>query len=360
MTGSGFPSLTGVIGGIAPPDPLLLEKAQQRLNSLTKPTGSLGRLESLAAKYFAIASGEIPLSLSPAVYVFAADHGVSEERVSAYPREVTAQMVRNFLGGGAAVNVLARLHGARLTVVDVGVDAEFEEHPDLVRAKVRCGSRNLVREAAMTPSELSAALQTGIDLATSAHNYGSSIVVVGEMGIGNTTAASAITAVLLQRATGEVTGRGAGLTDAGRNNKLNVIRRSLRRHFPESVGAPEPLEILRCVGGLEIAAMTGFILSAARHRMPVMLDGFISTAAAAIAYSLCPAVREYLFAGHCSQEPGHRYLLRHLELQPILTLDMRLGEGTGAILALPVLESALHLFAEMATFSSAGVSTAAE
>lgn len=358
MTSTESPLLKDVIGGIAPPDPLLLDKAQQRLNSLTKPIGSLGRLESLATKYFAIVSGHIPPSLNPAVYVFAADHGVTEERVSAYPREVTTQMVCNFLHGGAAINVLARLHGARLTVVDVGVDAQFEEHPDLVRAKVRCGSRNMLREAAMTPAELSAAFQVGIDLATSAHNNGYSIVVVGEMGIGNTTAASAITAVLLQRPVGEVTGRGAGLNDAGRNNKLNVIRRSLRRHFSESGGVPGPLEVLRCVGGLEIAAMTGFVLGAARHRVPVVLDGFISTAAAAIGCALCPAAREYLFAGHCSQEPGHRYLLRYLELQPILTLDMRLGEGTGAVLALPVLESALRLFTEMATFSSAGVSTA--
>jgi nicotinate-nucleotide--dimethylbenzimidazole phosphoribosyltransferase len=307
---------------------------------------------------FAIFSGNIPRPLRRAVYVFAADHGVTQEGVSAYPREVTAQMVRNFIRGGAAINVLARLHDVELTVVDVGVDAEFEDAPGLAKMKVRSGSRNLLREPAMTHEELAAALEAGIRLAESARQKGQHLVAVGEMGIGNTTAASAIAALLTKRQIAEVTGCGAGLDLVGRNRKLHVIRRSLKRHFGVSMETPEPLEILRCVGGLEIAAMTGFILSVASNRLAVVCDGFISTSAAAVAYAIEPEVSAYLLAGHCSEEPGHRHLLRHIGVTPILNLGMRLGEGTGAVLAMPLIESSVRLFDEMATFSSAGVSKA--
>jgi nicotinate-nucleotide--dimethylbenzimidazole phosphoribosyltransferase len=351
-------SLAEVIGGITSCQPAYAKEAQLRLDSLTKPIGSLGRLEAIAAQAYSIFAAQMPPSLRKAVYVFAADHGVTEEGVSAYPREVTAQMVRNFLAGGAAINVLARLHGADLTVVDIGVDAEFEEAPGLCRVKVRSGSRNLHREAAMTSEELDRALEAGIRLALIAKEKGQHLVAVGEMGIGNTTAASAITAMLTRQSIGRVTGCGAGLDAGGRNRKLHVIRRSIKLHFGASQSNAEPLEILRCVGGLEIAAMTGFMLGAAAERIAVVCDGFISTAAAAIAYALAPPVREYLFAGHCSEEPGHRNLLDYIGIQPILDLGMRLGEGTGAVLAMPVIESACHLFSEMATFSSARVSGA--
>ncbi|MGB8029137.1 MAG: nicotinate-nucleotide--dimethylbenzimidazole phosphoribosyltransferase [Terracidiphilus sp.] len=349
-------SLADVVASIKRCDERYGAEARNRLNNLTKPIGSLGRLEALAAQMFSIFSGNIPLPLRRGAYVFAADHGVTAEGVSAYPREVTAQMVRNFLNGGAAINVLAKLNGAELTVVDVGVDAEFEDAPGLERAKVRRGSRNMRREPALSREELAAAIEVGIRMASRAGEKGQHLVAVGEMGIGNTTSASAIASLVTRLPLGEVTGRGAGLDVAGRNRKLNIVRRSLKEHFDGATESPEPLEILRCVGGLEIAAMTGFILSAAARRMAVVCDGFISTAAAALAFNIAPEVKDYLLAGHCSEEPGHRHLLKHIGLSPILNLGMRLGEGTGAVLAMPLIESSVRIFAEMATFSSAGVS----
>jgi nicotinate-nucleotide--dimethylbenzimidazole phosphoribosyltransferase len=218
----------------------------------------------------------------------------------------------------------------------------------------------MLREAAMTEEELAAALEVGIRLAQGAKAKGQHLVAVGEMGIGNTTAASAIAAALTKQSVDVLTGAGTGIDSTQKNHKCRVIEESLRLHFGFMEISPNALEVLRCVGGLEIAAMTGFILGAAANRIAVVCDGFISTAAAAVAYGIAPDVREYLFAGHCSEEPGHRYLLRYIGLTPILSLGMRLGEGTGAVLAMPVIESSLHLFAEMATFSSAGVSTASE
>lgn len=358
MTQALSSSLASVIEGIKRCDSRHAAEAQRRLDSLTKPIGSLGQLEAVAVQMFSIFSGILSLPLRRGVLVFTADHGVTDEGVSAYPREVTAQMVRNFLEGGAAINVLARLHDAELTVVDVGVDAEFEESPGLYRAKVRRGSRNMLRGPALTHEELTAAMEIGIRLAHIAHNKGQHLVAVGEMGIGNTTSASAITSALTKQSIDEVTGRGAGLDAAGRNHKLGILKRSLQRHFGVADATPDPMDILRCVGGLEIAAMTGFILSAASNRMAVVCDGFISTAAAAVAYAIAPEVGECLFAGHCSEEPGHRHLLRYIGLTPILNLGMRLGEGTGAVLAMPLIESSVRLFTEMATFSSAGVSGA--
>jgi nicotinate-nucleotide--dimethylbenzimidazole phosphoribosyltransferase len=355
-----LPSLAGLAAGIEPIDSRYFAEAQHRLDSLTKPIGSLGRLEAIAAQIFSIFSGRIPVPLRRAVYVFAADHGVTAEGVSAYPREVTAQMVRNFLAGGAAINVLARLHDVQLEVVDVGVDAEFEDAPGLCRMKVRRGSGNMLREPALTAENLQVAMEAGMRKADSAKNRGQTLVAVGEMGIGNTTSASAIAAVLTKRKVADVTGCGTGLDQAARNHKLNVLRRSLKKHFGSLEEAPEPLEILRCVGGLEVAAMTGFILRAAANRTAIVCDGFISTAAAAIAHAIAPEVGGYLLAGHCSEEPGHRHLLRHMGLSPILKLEMRLGEGTGAVLAMPLIGSSVRLFTEMATFSSAGVSTASE
>lgn len=355
MTAAKTPALDEIIGQIEPCNRRYRTAAETQLNSLTKPVGSLGRLEEMAAQMFSIFEGKIPAPLHRAAYVFAADHGVVDEGVSAYPRQVTAQMVRNFLNGGAAINVLARLHQANLTVVDMGVDAEFKDAPGLVQMKVRQGSHNMKHEAAMTHEELSAAIETGIRLASSSKARGEHVVAIGEMGIGNTTAASAVATMLTQRSVAEVTGRGTGLDSDGRNRKLNVIRRSLRLHFGNETTA-EPLEVLRCVGGLELAAITGFVLAAAANRVAIVCDGFISTAAAAVAYAIAPNVKDYLFAGHSSEEPGHRFLLQFIGIWPILNLGMRLGEGTGAVLAMPVIESAVRLFNEMATFSSAGVS----
>lgn len=358
--------LRAVAASIAPPGPRYLEQARRHLDRLTKPLGSLGRLEDVAAQVVAIRSGKVDLPLSKAVYVFAADHGIVRAGVSAYPPEVTAQMVRNFLSGGAAINVLARQHGAELTVVDVGVDAELEDAPGLRRAKVRRGSRNFLDEPAMTHREMADAFKVGFAASEEARSRERHLVAVGEMGIGNTTPASAITAMLTHQAPAEVTGRGAGLDETGRSSKVNVIRQALHKHFGGGQGDgrnhehdyKDPLEILRRVGGLEIAAMVAFILGAARNRQVILCDGFISTAAAAIAYAISPPVRDYLLAGHRSEEPGHGYLLRFMDLYPLLLLNMRLGEGTGAVLAMPIVESALRLYAEMATFESAGVSGA--
>jgi nicotinate-nucleotide--dimethylbenzimidazole phosphoribosyltransferase len=338
----------------APPDSYLAE-ARTHLDMLTKPLGSLGRLEDLAAQLFVIRQGLLESPLRKAVYVFAADHGITAEGVSAYPAEVTRQMVLNFLSGGAAINVLARLNQVEVSVVDIGVDADLSGHAGLAHYKVRRGSRNMLHEPAMTEEELTAALSAGLTLAESAFAKGHNLIAVGEMGIGNTTAASVLTAALTGQPPNLVTGRGTGLDGEAYAHKCRIVEEVLDRHFAQPAG---PREILRCAGGLEIAAMTGMILGAARRRIAIVMDGFISTAAAAIACAVAPAVRPYLFAGHRSQEPGHRVLLAHLEMEPILDLDMRLGEGTGAVLAMPILEAAMRLFLEMATFASAGVSGA--
>ncbi len=333
-----------------------LAQAQLHLDQLTKPIGSLGRLESMAAQLFCIYDGALPAALQMSAWVFAADHGVTEEGVSAYPRDVTAQMVHNFLAGGAAIHVLCHLHRVPLTVVDVGVDGAFAPDPRLVRAKLRAGSRNFAREPAMSHDELRVAVELGARLAREASRRGDHVVAVGEMGIGNTTSAAALTAGLLRRPVADVVGRGTGLDDAGLARKRSVVERALQLHFANA--AVTPTDLLRCVGGLEIAAVVGFILSAAECRMAVVIDGFIATAAAALAVASVPTTRDFLFAGHRSEEPGHTHLLEYLRLEPILGLQMRLGEATGAVLALPILSSAAHLFTSMATFASAGVSSA--
>jgi nicotinate-nucleotide--dimethylbenzimidazole phosphoribosyltransferase len=334
-----------------------LAEARAHLDSLTKPLGSLGRLEDLAAQWFAICEGRFPATLNKSVYVFAADHGITAEGVSAYPSQVTQQMVLNFLAGGAAINVLARLNQVEVNVVDVGVDADLSGHAGLIQRKVRRGSRNMLREAAMSDPELEAALAVGRALAEAAYAQSRNLIAVGEMGIGNTTAASVMTAALTGLPASLVTGKGTGVESEAYAHKCRVVESVVSRHFSEK---PSPREILRRGGGLEIAAMTGLMLGAAQRKIAIVVDGFISTAAAAIACGLEPDVRPFLFAGHRSQEPGHRVLLAHLEMEPILDLDMRLGEGTGAVLAMPILEAAMRLYQEMATFTSAGISGATE
>ena len=330
-------------------------RAVTRLNSLTKPLGSLGRLEEIAARLVAIREQERPRFAKKAIFTLAADHGVTDEGVSAYPKAVTQQMVLNFLAGGAAINVLARHGGIDVVVVDIGVDGDLSGTSGLVSRKVARGSRNMAREAAMSEVELNAALRVGVDLVAWAEKQGHTLIGTGEMGIGNTTAASAITSVLTGRPVAQVTGRGTGLDEPGLKRKIEVIERALAVNLPK---ASDPLDVLQKVGGLEIAGLTGLIIGAASRRIPVVMDGFISTSAAAIACALEPKVRQFLFAGHRSSEPGHAALLEFIGETPLLELQMRLGEGTGAALAMTLIEAAAKVFDEMATFSSAGVSEA--
>jgi nicotinate-nucleotide--dimethylbenzimidazole phosphoribosyltransferase len=327
------------------------------LDQLTKPQGSLGRLEEIAARLVSIQQSSRPSCDGKAVYVFAGDHGVVAEGVSAYPQEVTTQMVLNFINGGAAVNVLARTVGAGVVVVDMGVAGDFAPAPGLVQAKVRRGTRNFLREPAMTRAEMFAAISTGLRLAQQASDEGRKILAIGEMGIGNTTSASAITAAITKADPDQVTGAGTGVANDARRHKVDVVRRAVAMHAKELA---DPLALLACLGGYEIAAMTGMVLGAAARRMAVVIDGFISTSAAAVAFLLAPACRDYMLAGHASQEPGHRILLDYMELDPLLNLNLRLGEGSGAVLAFPIVEAALRVYNEMATFASAGVSQKAE
>jgi nicotinate-nucleotide--dimethylbenzimidazole phosphoribosyltransferase len=329
------------------------ERAVVRLNSLTKPLGSLGHLEVIAARLVEIREEEFPDCSKKVIFTLAADHGVTAEGVSAYPKAVTRQMVLNFLSGGAAINVLCRQFGIEVVIVDIGVDADTDGLDGLVQLKIRKGTNNMATGPAMIRAEACLALQAGIALSDRAHREGKKLVGMGEMGIGNTTAASALAAVFCGKQVAEVTGKGTGLDDAALRRKIDIIDRSLRLNRPD---ASDPIDVLSKVGGLEIAGLAGLALGAATHRIPVVIDGFISTAAAAVAVAIEPRVKGFLFASHRSSEPGHEALLRSLGLEPFLRLDMRVGEGTGAALAMPILEASVNLLKQMATFSSAGVS----
>ena len=338
---------------IQPTDLRLLAQAQARLDRLTKPIGSLGRLEELAARYVMITGEMKPAVPRGAVFTFAADHGVTAEGVSAYPSAVTPQMVLNFLRGGAGVNVLARHAGIEVRVVDIGVAFDFEAAPELIHRKVMPGTKNLLVESAMSPIQAEQALQVGIELATEAALQGIGLIGTGEMGIGNTTASSAIAAVMTRRPVSEVTGRGTGIDDASHLRKIDVIQRALDLHRLDSANA---LKILASVGGLEIGGLAGLMLGAAAARIPVVLDGFIAGAAALIAVGLQPRCKDYLIASHRSVERGHEVILNHLGLKPLFDLDLRLGEGTGACLGMSLVFAAIKIFTEMATFDEAGVS----
>ncbi len=346
-------SLQEVCGRIQPLDTALREQAQARLDRLTKPLGSLGRLEELAAQYVAITGEVKPTIPRGVVFTFAADHGVALEGVSAYPREVTPQMVLNFLRGGAGVNVLARHAGVDVRVVDIGVDYEFGTVPGLFDRKIMNGTRNLSVEPAMTGSQAEQALMVGIELATDAVREGVGLIGTGEMGIGNTTPSAAITAVMTGRPVAEVTGRGTGIDDSGHARKVAVIQQALDLHRPDRT---DPLDVLAKVGGVEIGGLAGLILGAAAARVPVVLDGFIAGAAALIAVGLQPRCLEYLIASHRSVERGHAAIFDHLALKPLLDLDLRLGEGTGACLGIDLVCAAIKIYTEMATFGEAGVS----
>jgi nicotinate-nucleotide--dimethylbenzimidazole phosphoribosyltransferase len=329
------------------------ERAVARLNSLTKPLGSLGRLEEIAARLVLIREEEFPKCSNKVIFTLAADHGVTEEGVSAYPKTVTRQMVLNFLSGGAAINVLCRQFRIEVVVVDIAVDGDTSELHGLVQMKLARGTKNMARGPAMTRAEAYNALEAGIALAKRASYDEKNLIGTGEMGIGNTTAASAIAAVLCGKPAAEVTGKGTGLDDRAFAHKISIIEQSLLVNQPD---ATDPVDVLAKVGGFEIGGMAGLMLGAAARRIPVVIDGFISTAAAAIAVAIDPRVKAFLFASHRSSEPGHGALLQFIGLEPFLHLDMHLGEGTGAALAMPLMESSVKLLKEMATFSSAGVS----
>jgi len=337
---------------ITPVNPDLLQQAQERLDNKTKPPGSLGRLEEFARRMAAISGTEEPDLAKKVVFTFAADHGVVEEGVSLYPKEVTTQMVFNFLAGGAGVNVLARHSGAEVRVVDVGVDHDFGDTPGMLHRKVARGTRNFTKGAAMTREEMVAALQVGIDLADQCRAEGVGLVGTGEMGIGNTTPSSAIIAVISGLSVREVTHRGTGIGDAALVNKIRVIEEGVALNKPDP---QDPLDVLAKVGGLEIAAIAGLVLGCAANSIPVVIDGFISTAGALIASELHPNVRDYIFAAHQSVEIGHRFMLERIGVRPILDLDFRLGEGTGAALAMGLIEAGVKVMKEMATFEQAGV-----
>ena len=341
------------IGRIQPTDARLLAQAQARLDRLTKPIGSLGRLEELAARYVMITGEMKPKVPRGVVFTFAADHGVTVEGVSAYPSAVTPQMVLNFLRGGAGVNVLARHVGIDVRVVDIGVAFDFEAAPGLIHKKVMPGTKNLLVESAMDTTQAEQALQVGIEMAAEAAQEGIGLIGTGEMGIGNTTASSAIVAVMTGRPVSEVTGRGTGIDDASHARKIDVIQRALDNHQLDSTNA---MEVLAKVGGLEIGGLAGLMLGAAAARIPVVLDGFIAGAAALIAVGLQPHCKDYLIASHRSVERGHQAILDHLGLKPLFDLDLRLGEGTGACLGMSLVFAAIKILTEMATFDEAGVS----
>jgi nicotinate-nucleotide--dimethylbenzimidazole phosphoribosyltransferase len=337
---------------IPPLDTAAAEAAQAHQLQLTKPAGSLGRLEAIAIQMAGITGNLLPEIRQRAVVVMAADHGVTVEGVSAYPAAVTPQMVHNFLEGGAAINILARQAGAEMLVVDIGVNADLS-HPRLLSRKVASGTTNMAQGPAMTRDQVSRAISVGIEVVETLVERGIDLIAIGEMGIGNTTAASALTAVLADVPVAQVVGRGTGITDEQLAHKIQVIERALAQNRPDR---DDPLAVLAQVGGLEIAGLVGVILAAAAHRIPIVIDGFISGAAALVAFNINPIVRDYLFAGHLSVERGHETILKTMGLIPLLDLDLRLGEGTGAVLAMHIIEAALRTHREMATFAQAGVS----
>lgn len=345
--------LEEMLRSIRPVDREIYARIQTRLDNLTKPKGSLGRLEEVAKRFVAITGKEEPKISRKVIYVFAGDHGVSEEGVSAYPKEVTPQMVYNFLRGGAGINVLARHINAEVKVVDIGVDHHFGKTDRLIQRKVGKGTGNITLGPAMTRDEAVMALEVGMELAGEAARENADIIGTGDMGIGNTTPSSAIAAIITGRPVEEITGRGTGIDDERFKLKIDAIKRAIERNRPDP---KDPLDVLAKVGGFEIAGIAGLIIGAAARRIPVMVDGFISTAGALIASEMNGDIKDYLFASHQSVEQGHKAMLDRIGLKPLLDLDMRLGEGTGACLGIGIVEAGIKILTEMATFGEAGVS----
>ncbi len=328
-------------------------KAQRRLDSLTKPPGSLGRLEEFARRFVAITESEMPEIPKKAIFTFAGDHGVAEEGVSAFPAEVTPQMVFNFLNGGAGINVLARHAGAEVVVVDIGVNYDFDDMEGLLKRKMVRGTKNMAKGPAMTREEATSCIEVGIELSHEYAEKGFGMFATGEMGIASTTPSSAIVSAITGISSASVTGRGTGIDDDVFRNKVKVIDRALDVN---KVDPKDGIDVLSKIGGAEIGGIAGLCLGAAEKRIPVVVDGFISTAGALIAHTLNPVVADYLFAAHNSVEVGHRVMLNHMGLRPVLDLDLRLGEGTGAALAMMLIEGGLKIYREMATFGEAGIS----
>lgn len=346
--------LQETIAAIGTLDTLAMEQAQIRLDQLTKPPGSLGKLEEIAVKIAGITGQVFSKVDVPQIVLFAADHGVVAEGVSAFPQEVTAAMVHNFLNGGAAVNVFARQAGAQIRLVDIGVKGNLS-HSDLMQKKVKeGGTDNFCLGAAMKRAEAVEALEIGISMAKEAKMQGVNLLATGEMGIGNTTASSALASVLAQLPVTEVVGHGTGLDQSGVQRKVDAISRGIALNQPNY---KDPLDTLAKVGGLEIAGLAGLLLGAAALRIPIIVDGFISSAAALVAYKLAPASKDFMFASHASVEPGHRQVLQAIGLEPMIYLDMRLGEGTGAVLMMHLVEAASLMIKDMATFAEAGITS---
>ena len=345
--------LNETISNIRPLDKAAMEAARTRQAALTKPAGSLGRLEDLSIQLAGIQAKASPVIEKKAMFTLAGDHGVVAEKVGNWPQEVTAQMVMNFLQGGAGINVLARQVGARVIFVDMGMVGDLPAHPQLIVKKAGRATGNICRGPAMTREQAVQCLETGIELVTGEVSRGLDIAGTGDMGIGNTTPSSAIFAAITGKPASEVTGRGTGITDEQLRHKTSVIEKAL------TINKPDPqdgIDVLAKVGGFEIGGMAGVMLGAASKRIPVVIDGFISGAAAFIAVAICPLVKDYLIASHASAEAGHPLMLASLGLKPLLTLDMRLGEGTGAAMGIFVAEAAARTLNEMATFAEAGVS----
>jgi len=340
---------------IKPVENKILMEAQEKLNNLTKPKGSLGKLEELAKRIAGITGTLEPSLEKKVIFVFAADHGVAKERVSAYPQEVTYQMVYNFLKGGAGINVLSRHIGAKVIVADVGVAKDINPHPNLRIKKIGYGTANMTCGPAMSKEEAIQSIRAGIEVFEDEFNQnGVDIVGLGDMGIANTTASSAVLTAISGKDPQEVTGKGTGINDKIYKRKVEVIKKALQVNLPNP---NDPLDVLVKVGGYEIGAIAGCLLSAASFKVPVVIDGFISTAGALIALKLAPISKDYVFASHLSKENGHRIALDHLGLSPLLDLNLRLGEGTGATLGISLVEAGVKILTQMATFSEAGVST---
>ena len=349
--------LNRTVEAIKPPHEVAMAEARARQDDLTKPAGSLGRLEELSVQLAGIQGKASPRIEEKAVITMAGDHGVLAENIGNWPQEVTAQMVENFLNGGAGINVLARLTGARIVFVDMGVASDLKPHPQLTVRKAGYGTANMCHGPAMSLEQAVQAIEAGIEIVNDEAEKGLDIVGTGDMGIGNTTASAAICAVITGRPVSEVTGRGTGISDEQLARKIGVIERALAINRPD---ASKPLEVLAKVGGFEIGGLAGVILGAAARRIPVVIDGFISGAAALTATALAPQAKDYLIAGHVSAESGHPIMLEFMGLKPLLSLDMRLGEGTGAALGIYVAEAAARTLNEMATFAEAGVSEGEE
>lgn len=346
-------SLESLIQRIQPLDHESMDAVCSRQNQLTKPHGSLGRLESLSMQVAGITRQSRPKLHKKVVILMAGDHGVVAESVSAYPQTVTLQMVMNFLSGGAAINVLARHVGARVVIVDMGIASDIPAHPDLLVKKIAYGTKNITVGPAMTLKQAEQAVLTGASIVEDEIARGLDILATGDMGIGNTTPSAAIAAAVTGKPASEIVGRGTGVDDEGLKRKISAVERTLQINQPIPT---DGLDLLSKVGGFEIGGLAGAILGAAAHGRPVVIDGFISTAAAIIAVTLAPQVKNYLIAAHTSQELGHCRMTEWLGLTPLLDLQMRLGEGTGAALAMSIVEAACKTLDEMATFGEAGVS----